>query len=81
MTLCCSARRRLEGAATAQAQALRLMRASLRRGQYPLCCELLRFVVPPDADHETAGEEGEGGRPGLQKQILRFLSRLRGLCC
>lgn len=38
---------RLEGAGAAQVQALRLMRASLRRGQYPLCCELLRFVVPP----------------------------------
>ncbi|KXZ55895.1 hypothetical protein GPECTOR_2g1446 [Gonium pectorale] len=38
---------RLEGAPAAQAQALRLMRSSLQRGQYPLCCELLRFVVPP----------------------------------
>ncbi|GIL70747.1 hypothetical protein Vretifemale_1461 [Volvox reticuliferus] len=43
---------RLEGAPAAQEQALRLMRSSLQRGQYPLCCELLRFVVPP-ADQDT----------------------------
>ncbi|PNH03537.1 Protein RIC1, partial [Tetrabaena socialis] len=45
---------RLEGAPAAQAQALRLMRSSLRRGQYPLGCELLRFVVPP-SDHDLEG--------------------------
>ncbi len=45
---------RLEGASAAQEQALRLMRSSLLRGQYPLCCELLRFVVPPaDQDAEA----------------------------
>ncbi|GLC73770.1 hypothetical protein PLESTF_001417100 [Pleodorina starrii] len=45
---------RLEGASAAQEQALRLMRSSLLRGQYPLCCELLRFVVPPsDSDPDS----------------------------
>ncbi len=47
----------------AQAQALRLMRASLRRGQYPLCCELLRFVVPPSMADGTEPSE-PGGGPG-----------------
>lgn len=61
---------RLEGAAAAQEQALRLMRSSLLRGQYPLCCELLRFVVPPSDQDADNGRLMSPGDSGMQSCAL-----------
>jgi hypothetical protein len=45
---------RLEGPNLAHGLALRLVRASLKKAQYVLCAEILRFIIPP-GDPSTAG--------------------------
>lgn len=42
-----SRRARLEGAELAQHYALRLAQSALKRGQFVLCAEILRFLIPP----------------------------------
>ncbi len=58
---------RLEGAPAAHALALRLIRASLRQGQYFLCAEILRFIVPP-GEMDTFLGMCDGGPAEQQQQ-------------
>jgi hypothetical protein len=51
---------RLEGPHLAQSLALRLIRQTLRRGQYELCAEILRFMMPP-------GFRVRGPTPGVDR--------------
>jgi len=51
---------RLEGPHLAQAQALHLVRITLRRGQFGLCAEILRFMMPPG--FKIRGPDRSGSR-------------------
>jgi hypothetical protein len=47
LLLLCVGRCRLEGTSLAQNYALSLATTALRRGQFYLCSEILRFLIPP----------------------------------
>lgn len=44
---CCVLCRRLEGPQAAQRFAVQLIKMALKRGQFYLCAEILRFLIPP----------------------------------
>jgi hypothetical protein len=60
---------RLEGATIAHALAVRLIRASLRQGQYFLCAEILRFIVPPGEMESFLGMYDGQGREGQEQEL------------
>ena len=54
---------RLEGPNLAHGLALRLVRASLKKAQYVLCAEILRFIIPPG--DPALGGGANGGKATL----------------